>query len=73
MPDDIRTDRLPASSTEKADGTEPPFTSPPKRTPRVVGPESEVLERYWMVTLGCSAWYFLTSACSTGSAPLALK
>jgi hypothetical protein len=42
MPDDIRTDRLPASSTEKADGTEPPFTSPPKRTPRVVGPESEV-------------------------------
>ena len=47
MPDDIRTDRLPASSTEKADATEPLFTSPPvtsptKRTPRVVGPESEV-------------------------------
>jgi hypothetical protein len=57
MPDDIRTDRLPARSTEKADATEPPFTSPPftsspvisppvtsppKRTPRAVGPESEV-------------------------------
>jgi hypothetical protein len=52
MPNDIRTDRLSASSTEKGDATEPPFTSPPvtsplvtsppKRTPRAVGPESEV-------------------------------
>jgi hypothetical protein len=47
MPNDIRTDRLSASSTEKGDATEPPFTSPlvtspPKRRPRAVGSESEV-------------------------------
>jgi hypothetical protein len=42
MPDDIRTDRLPASSTEKPDAASQSVTSPPKRAPRAVGPEREV-------------------------------
>lgn len=41
MPDDIKTDRPPAGSTEKPDAA-PPITPAPKREPHVVGPESEV-------------------------------
>ncbi len=40
MPDDIKTDQPPASSTEKPDASTPPTA--PERAPRVIGPESEV-------------------------------